>query len=35
MVPPLVWVQQRYKARFRQGRPLAEIVELRIQPDKA
>jgi hypothetical protein len=30
MVPALIWVQRRYKARFAQARPV-EVVEVRIQ----
>jgi len=33
MVPPLVWARLRYKARFRQGERVAQVVEVRIQPD--
>jgi len=35
MVPPLVWVSRRYKARFAQGQRPADVVEVRIQPTKA
>lgn len=35
MVPPLIWVSQRYKARFRQGQRPADAVEVRIQPTMA
>ena len=35
LVPPLVWMQWRYKARFRQGQSLADLMEVRIQPDMA
>lgn len=35
MVPPLVWVSRRYKARFAQGQRPAEAVEVRIQPTMA
>ena len=35
MVPPLVWVQRGYKARFRRGQQPAEVVEVRIQSDMA
>ncbi|MGI4737228.1 MAG: hypothetical protein ACRYG7_18845 [Janthinobacterium lividum] len=35
LVPPLVWVSRRYKARFAQGQRPAEVVEVRIQPTSA
>lgn len=35
LVPPLVWAQSRYKARFRQGARPAEVVEVHIQPEMA
>lgn len=31
MVPPLIWAQRRYKARFAQGKHPAEVVEVKIQ----
>lgn len=33
MVPPMLWVQNRYKARFRKSQRPAEVVEVRIQPE--
>ncbi|MBC8085475.1 MAG: hypothetical protein H7Z21_19925 [Hymenobacter sp.] len=33
MVPPLIWVQRRYKARFARGQRPADVVEVRIQPE--
>ncbi|QNH62771.1 hypothetical protein [Hymenobacter sediminicola] len=35
MVPPMIWVQNRYKARFRQGQHPGAVVEVRIQPEAA
>jgi hypothetical protein len=31
MVPPLIWVQRRYKAKFAQGRRPEQLVEVRLQ----
>ncbi|GAB2463256.1 hypothetical protein GCM10011375_15350 [Hymenobacter qilianensis] len=31
MVPPLIWVQRRYKAKFSQGQRPEEVVEVRLQ----
>ena len=33
LVPPMVWVQRRYKARFAQGQRPADLVEVRIRPN--
>lgn len=35
IVPPMVWVQRRYKARFAQGQRPTDVVEVRIQPEAA
>jgi hypothetical protein len=31
MVPPLIWVQRRYKSKFAQGRRPEQLVEVRLQ----
>jgi hypothetical protein len=35
LVPPLLWVSRRYKARFAKGQRPAEAVEAPIQPTMA
>ncbi|PJJ48807.1 DUF2306 domain-containing protein [Hymenobacter chitinivorans] len=33
MVPPLIWVQRRYKRQFVQGQHPEQVVQVRIQPE--
>jgi hypothetical protein len=35
IVPPMVWVQRRYQARFAQGQRSTNVMEVRIQPEAA
>ncbi|TGE20276.1 hypothetical protein E5K00_19915 [Hymenobacter aquaticus] len=35
MVPPMIWVQRRYKKQFAQGQHPEKLVEVRIQPELA